>query len=730
MADVMASQHPQLELHSPEVESEDGLSSGPPRSSSGTSTPTNANNARRPPRKSTLTQQQKNQKRQRATQDQLMTLEVEFNKNPTPTALIRERIASDIDMTERSVQIWFQNRRAKIKNIAKRSIESGEDCDSIPDSMRQYLAMQAYGPGAKALGGGLLGRGAGFGPYGAGAFMLNPDNATGKVVIQHFACRSLSVGTWRRVGQSTMDLVIFYSPDKACITYYINNENVGYKIEYPFAWIKNITLDKGDGIAAAEGASQRPGGLVIELTRPPKFYMDSSGSGGFYECGDFTEDQQATQIMVHHLGGPSNVLSGQLAKLVSLDQYQNRHNLFDPTQFIVSAPVSPMRPASQPNHMVHPHRNHHQMNAFPQENTLGLMGPPAPRGHKRQRSRSVPAAIDMSMLRHPMPSFLIQHEQPSAQPLMQDPNIFMPIPQHHSHPPQPFAPSPLPPGLSIDIPASYGMGLHFNGPMSATTANSPSEFGTPAFYTSAPPGDGMPPAHHFGTPFHNGFLQVDAGSMLGTSNTPLSMTSHGDPVIADHSPPLTGVGRSQSADLFGTPGEHSQFSDEGMYLSENFHKQIQLPFRSPMTDEAFHSPMPHGSYDFQSPPGTSGSQQIHIPFGGQPSNAMYELPPPQTQDGSMIFQSPTVLQHAPQQHQDSGVSFSTPSHMPQEQSTTFDSPKDSGMLYQDAKVYSSPGQLHHLPDEQAMYQNSPLGNGTNGDEFLYVDPTNLGQHPQ
>lgn len=66
--------------------------------------------SRRPPRKSTLTQQQKNQKRQRATQDQLTTLEMEFNKNPTPTAGVRERIADEINMTERSVQIWFQNR--------------------------------------------------------------------------------------------------------------------------------------------------------------------------------------------------------------------------------------------------------------------------------------------------------------------------------------------------------------------------------------------------------------------------------------------------------------------------------------------------------------------------------------------------------------------------------------------------------------------------------------------
>lgn len=79
-----------------------------PKSAASGHTPNNA--SKRPPRKSTLTQQQKNQKRQRATQDQLTTLELEFNKNPTPTATVRERIAEEINMTERSVQIWFQNR--------------------------------------------------------------------------------------------------------------------------------------------------------------------------------------------------------------------------------------------------------------------------------------------------------------------------------------------------------------------------------------------------------------------------------------------------------------------------------------------------------------------------------------------------------------------------------------------------------------------------------------------
>ena len=89
----------------------DCATGGSPSSSNSSPKPTSsAPGVKRPSRKSTLTQQQKNQKRQRATQDQLATLEVEFNKNPTPTAVVRERIAEEINMTERSVQIWFQNR--------------------------------------------------------------------------------------------------------------------------------------------------------------------------------------------------------------------------------------------------------------------------------------------------------------------------------------------------------------------------------------------------------------------------------------------------------------------------------------------------------------------------------------------------------------------------------------------------------------------------------------------
>ena len=535
-------------------------------------TPTQGSAPRRPPRKSTLTQQQKNQKRQRATQDQLVTLEVEFNKNPTPTAATRERIAQEINMTERSVQIWFQNRRAKIKNIAKKSIENGDDCNDIPESMRRYLALQAMESG-KSMGTGFLGRNGGtMAPY--GGMLLNTDTSSAKVVIHHFACRSLSVGSWRRVGQSAMDLVIFYSPEKGCVTYYINNDAAGYKIEYPFSYIKNITLDNGDMNGSAEGASQRPGGLIVELNQPPNFFMDSSGSGGFFRCGDFTEDQQASQILVHQLGGHPKVLSGQLAKLVSLESFQNRHNVYEPNNLAASAPVSPVnhRPASQPNHLVHPH-----MGVGFHDSPFAPGGLQAARGHKRQRSRSVPVAVDFSLLRNPMPSFLIQPEHSPA-PYTPNPEIFAPIPQS--------APGPIGPNLSIDTSAGYGMDYR-QYPMSATTANSPSEYGTPAFFTSGPPTDNVP-ASNFGHQYNiPPYLHTPMGPPpphSAASASPMPSMGHPDPIIANQSPPLSSFGRDGSGDMYPLAHENGM-SEEALQMTDMYAKQsLNLPFRSPLEE--------------------------------------------------------------------------------------------------------------------------------------------------
>lgn len=64
--------------------------------------------------------------------------------------------------------------------LAKKSIETGEGCDSIPESMRHYLAMQ-FDP-SKSGSRDSFGRAAG---YGAPGMYANEVNPSGKVGMYH-----------------------------------------------------------------------------------------------------------------------------------------------------------------------------------------------------------------------------------------------------------------------------------------------------------------------------------------------------------------------------------------------------------------------------------------------------------------------------------------------------------------------------------------------------------------
>lgn len=363
-----------------------------------------------------------------------------------------------------------------------------------------------------------------------------------------------------------MDLVVFYSPDKSCLTYYLNNDSAGYKIEFPFAYIKNVYLENENP------ETGNPGGLAVELNRPPHFFVDSSGVGGFIDCEDFTEDQQASKMMLHHLGGNPKVLSGQLAKLVSLESFMNRHSHFEQQQLSVSAPVSPTghRPASQPNYNAHAHVGMFQESQWGIGMHPGARGP----GHRRQRSRSVPMAVDFSMFNNPMPSFIIQHPG-ETQPHNPGPGIFAPIPQ------QPHNLAPLGANLRIDTSPAYGMDFR-QYPMSAATTTSPSDYASPSFFSQGPE-TGVLPASYNNVPFSAPFLSpntmVDPSGMIPPSVSPLSFMGHGDPAIVDQSPPLSMMHRSASADVYSLSHEqHSNISDDGSGLNEMYSKHtLTLP---------------------------------------------------------------------------------------------------------------------------------------------------------
>ena len=400
------------------------------------------------------------------------------------------------------------------------------------------------------------------------------------IVINHLTCRSLSIGEWTRVGQNAMDLVVFYSPDKRTITYYINNEQAGYKIEYPFSYVKNIYLENNDNDPT------KMGGIVIELTRPPHFLMDCSNGAGFSHVGDFTQDQQASHCLVHHLGGNPKVLSGQLAKLVSLESFMNRHNphampaipqaaqFQDPHALSMSAPVSPTaRPSSQPNF------HQPQTNAFQEQWGMHQMHSAAnmrPQGHKRQRSRSVPGPVDFAMFQNqPMPSFYIQPPGDMGPP-QHHPNLYAPVPQQ---------PTQVNANLRIDTQAGFGLDMR-QYPMSATTASpGVSEFPpSPGFFPQqqqqqARDGSHMAPTS-YGASFHQEFLSPMPGA---ENNGGPSMQFHGlsEPSIVEQSPPMGMLGRPGSADAYNGNDGSCAVSEDGASLNEMYQKHsLSLPMQS------------------------------------------------------------------------------------------------------------------------------------------------------
>ena len=79
-------------------------------------------------------------KRTRTSPEQLAVLEKSFSINPSPNNRVREQLAHQLGMPERSIQIWFQNRRAKVKNQAKRSAQLQ---DSTLYMQQQYAANAA-----------------------------------------------------------------------------------------------------------------------------------------------------------------------------------------------------------------------------------------------------------------------------------------------------------------------------------------------------------------------------------------------------------------------------------------------------------------------------------------------------------------------------------------------------------------------------------------------------------
>ncbi|KAL7316079.1 hypothetical protein PS15m_005221 [Mucor circinelloides] len=72
--------------------------------------------------------------RRRTSRSQFKILEKAFSSNPKPNSKIRQGLAESLSMTPRGVQVWFQNRRAKEKQVNNHVKKEGSN---LPKQQKQ-----------------------------------------------------------------------------------------------------------------------------------------------------------------------------------------------------------------------------------------------------------------------------------------------------------------------------------------------------------------------------------------------------------------------------------------------------------------------------------------------------------------------------------------------------------------------------------------------------------------
>ncbi|EPY51890.1 homeobox transcription factor Phx1 [Schizosaccharomyces cryophilus OY26] len=130
----------------------------------------------------------------------------------------------------------------------------------------------------------------------------------------YFSCALLIIGLWKRLRLAPQDLMCFYSPPKRLFAYLIQYEGIQYRIEYSFFVIESIHVTRVDDpllseLNVAVPARERPAPneswlqVDIQLTIPPVFHMITTE--GQENCTDFTEGNQASEVLSHSLIGPA-----------------------------------------------------------------------------------------------------------------------------------------------------------------------------------------------------------------------------------------------------------------------------------------------------------------------------------------------------------------------------------------------------------------------------------------
>ncbi|KAJ3072897.1 hypothetical protein HDU98_002702, partial [Podochytrium sp. JEL0797] len=211
-----------------------------------------------------------------AARDQLVLLEQIFQENKKPNAKERIEICKRVNMNPRSLQIWFQNRRAKDKK------ESGGGSTS---PLTPNTPVNAPGPHLLAA--------------------RHQPPLSPPPMVHNLLATSMAIGTWRRLSLTPEDLQCEIVLSDGILRWSVIESGFCFKMELPITAINDMSVH-----SVPENASLSS--LVLQTNMPPNFFRqmqagetpsNMSSTPGFVSCSDFTEQMQASSVFCHILEG-------------------------------------------------------------------------------------------------------------------------------------------------------------------------------------------------------------------------------------------------------------------------------------------------------------------------------------------------------------------------------------------------------------------------------------------
>lgn len=131
--------------------------------------------------------------------------------------------------------------------------------------------------------------------------------------FQKISAEALQIGTWKRMGFESSDLVCQFDKQKKCFNWCIQDGPSRFKMELNQSSVKKMQLLPLEG---------RAGWARLEITvasNEISFYMEVAPE--WVQCRDYTEDKQASNITLHYLDGPALALKAELDLLKKENQY-------------------------------------------------------------------------------------------------------------------------------------------------------------------------------------------------------------------------------------------------------------------------------------------------------------------------------------------------------------------------------------------------------------------------